>query len=350
MARPLRVWVPDGWYHVVNRGNHGGRIFRTDDDRRRFLGCLSELPERFAVAVHAFVLMDNHYHLLLRPRNPDLSRAIQWLQLSYAVRFNWAHQVPGHLFQGRFKAAILQHEHAVPEVARYLHLNPVRVAALGMGKRDRQRSRAGAVKDPGQDLVARRMATLAEYPWSSWQVYSGRDVAPSWLETAFLMGAHGGRSLRERVGAIRAYTEEPLRQGHLENPWDRLVGGWVLGDADYAKQILKQAKADVGQQTEARRLARPGRMEWEKLVGWAEKETGVTWPEALGRHGDWTRDAVVYVAVRHGGWRLSEVVGRIAGLKYPAAAQGVKRIEARRTRDAACDRFLRRLRDQISTV
>ncbi len=76
-----------------------------------------------------------------------------------------------------------------------------------------------------------------------------------------------------------------------------------------------------------------------QLVGWAEKETGVTWPEALGRHGDWTRDAVVYVSVRHGGWRLSEVVGRIAGLKYPAPAQGVKRIEARRTRDKACEWF-----------
>ena len=70
-------------------------------------------------------------------------------------------------------------------------------------------------------------------------------------------------------------------------------------------------------------------MEWEKLVGWAEKETGVTWPEALGRHEDWMRDAVAYAAVRHGGWRLSEVVGQIAGLKYPAAAQGVRRIEAR---------------------
>ena len=141
--------MPHGWYHVINRGNRGGRIFRTDDDRRRFLGWLSELPGRFAVAVHAFVLMDNHDHLFLRPRNPDLSRAIPWWPLSYAVRFSWAHQVPGHRFQGRFKAAILQHEQAMPEVVRYLHLNPVRAAALGLGKRDRQRSRAGVVKDPG---------------------------------------------------------------------------------------------------------------------------------------------------------------------------------------------------------
>ena len=255
-----------------------------------------------------------------------------------------------HLFQGRFKAAIIQHDQAVPEVARYLHLNPVRVAALGLGKRDRQRSRAGAVKDPGRDMVARRIATLAEHPWSSWRVYGGREDAPSWLDTEFLMRAHGGRSVRERLAAIRAYTEEPLRQGRMDNPWDRLEGGFVLGDADYARQLVKQAKADVGQQTEARRLGRPGRSPWETLVSWAEKESGVTWREALGRHGDWTRDAVVYVAVRHGGWRLSEVVGRMPGLKYPAAAQGVKRIEARRVRDAACERFIRRLRDKMLNV
>ena len=178
-------------------------------------------------------------------------------------------------------------------------------------------------------------------------MYSGREAAPSWLETGFLLRAHGGRSRQDRIGAIRAYTEEPLRQGHLKNPWDRVVGGFVLGDADYAKRLLKQAEADVGEQTEARRLAHPGQIGWDQLVGWAEKETGVEWQDALVRHGDWTRDAVVFVAVRHGGWRLSEVVGRIAGLKYPAAGQGVKRIEERRTRDPACDRFIRRLQDQI---
>jgi putative transposase len=115
MARPLRVWVPHGWCRVLNRGDRRERIFRTDDDRLRFLGCLSELPWRFAVAVHAFVLMDNHDHLLLRPRNSDLSRVSPWLPLSFALWFNWAHQVPGHLFQGRRKAAILQHVSTNPK-------------------------------------------------------------------------------------------------------------------------------------------------------------------------------------------------------------------------------------------
>ena len=80
MARRLRIQVPDGWYHVMSRGNGGEMFYRTDEDRRRFLGRVAELPERFGTENHAFVLMDNHYHLLARCRRSDLSETLRWLQ------------------------------------------------------------------------------------------------------------------------------------------------------------------------------------------------------------------------------------------------------------------------------
>ena len=92
MARPLRILMAGGWYHVLNRGHGRSDLFLTETDRQRFLGLVAELPERFGVEVHAFVLMDNHYHLLLRTPEPNLHHAIRWLQVSYAVRFNWAHR------------------------------------------------------------------------------------------------------------------------------------------------------------------------------------------------------------------------------------------------------------------
>ena len=92
----------------LNRGNRREDIFRSDTDRRRFLGRLAELPERFHTEVHAFVLMDNHSHLLLRTRDGNLSDAIRWLQVSYSSVFNWAHRIRGHLFQGPFRSLLVE--------------------------------------------------------------------------------------------------------------------------------------------------------------------------------------------------------------------------------------------------
>src|SRR5574341_657914 len=121
MARPLRILVPGGWYHVTSRANGREDLFRTDDDRRRFLGLVAELPERFGLEIHAFVLMDSHYHLLVRTPIPNLSHALKWLHVTYSMRFNWAHQTRGHVFQGRYKAILIEDLQGVVAVARYLH-------------------------------------------------------------------------------------------------------------------------------------------------------------------------------------------------------------------------------------
>lgn len=114
----------------MNCGHRRGALFLDEPDRRRLLGLLGELPERYGVELQAIVLMGNHYHLLLRSGEANLSQAIRWLQVSYSSRFNWAYGFGGAVFQGRFKAVLIQGEKDVPEVARYLHLNPVRVGGL----------------------------------------------------------------------------------------------------------------------------------------------------------------------------------------------------------------------------
>jgi putative transposase len=108
MARPLRIDIAGAWYHVMNRGHRGGALFLDDPDRRRFLGAVAELPERFSLEVHAFVLMPNHYHLLVRTGEANLSHAMRWLNVCYAVKFNWAHRCRGTVFQGRFKSVLIQ--------------------------------------------------------------------------------------------------------------------------------------------------------------------------------------------------------------------------------------------------
>jgi putative transposase len=130
MARPTRVDLAGACYHVLNRGAERRQIFRSRRCYEKFLEVLSNLPMRFGVRIHGYVLMGNHYHLQIQTREPNLSRAVHWMNVSYSVWFNRKYGRVGPLFQGRFKAVM----HEAPEalrISRYIHLNPVRVARLG---------------------------------------------------------------------------------------------------------------------------------------------------------------------------------------------------------------------------
>lgn len=350
MARPLRVNLPGSWNHVVGRGNGGESLFLDDPDRRRFLGLVSELPERFSVEIHAYVLMDNHYHLLLRCQEPNLSDAVRWLQVSYASHFNATHRRRGHVFQGRFKSVLLLEESALDAVGRYLHLNPVRIAGLGLSKRDQQKARVAGCPDPGNELVSRRVATLREYRWNSWRSYAGLEPGPEWLSRERLQGGCGGTSLAEQRRALREYTEAPVRQGHLDSPWERLVGGLILGDEADAQRIMKGLRSNPSEQTPARKVARTSRPSWASLVAATEDLLESTWEEMTLQHGDWGRNALMAVATRHLGWRLVEVVREIPGLGYGAAAQGIRRFWAQLPTDPEKSAFRKALLARMSKV
>jgi len=347
MARPLRIDVAGAWYHVMNRAHRGGLLFLDETDRRRFLGAPADLPERFALEMHAFVLMDSHYHLLVRTREANLSQAMRWLNGSYAIKFNWAHRCHGAVFQGRFKGILIQEECKAVEVARYVHLNPVRIGGLGLTKNDQRRARVLGCENPGEELVRRRLQTLHEHPWSSWRVYLGIEPNPGWLETGVIDRACGGRSQAERQAALKAYTEQPIRQGVLESPWERLVAGVVLGDSAHARKLLSGHKTNEEEQTSARRMRR--RVEWAELVEAVEKIRDEPWKQWADRYGDWGRDGAMYVAVRYGGMRLPDVVRRV-GLKYQAAAQAMRRFAQALADDPERQRFVVKLRRALSII
>ncbi|MCH8056115.1 MAG: transposase, partial [Deltaproteobacteria bacterium] len=145
MARPLRIEYPGATYHVTSRGNERKAIFRGDLDRRKFLELLSSSVEQFILQLHAYVFMDNHYHLLVETPEGGLSRAVRYLNGVYTQYFNRRHRRVGHLFQGRYKAILIDKDSYLAELSRYIHLNPWRV-------------RSG-VKDP------------LRYRWSSLRAY-----------------------------------------------------------------------------------------------------------------------------------------------------------------------------------
>jgi len=138
MARPLRIEYPGAYYHVTARGNERKAIFRDVLDRKKFLVILSSSIEQFVVRLHAYVLMDNHYHLLVETPAGELSRAIRYLNGVYTQYINRRYRRVGHLFQGRYKAILIDKDSYLIELSRYIHLNPWRVRG---GSRDPLRYR-----------------------------------------------------------------------------------------------------------------------------------------------------------------------------------------------------------------
>lgn len=171
MARPLRIEYAGAVYHVMARGNQGRAIFRDDRDRECFVETLGAAGGKTGWRIHAFVLLGNHYHLLVETPEANLVAGMKWLQGTFTQRFNGRHRLRGHLFQGRYRAVPVEAENAgyLEAVSSYIHLNPARVGLIEIG-RDRLRS----------------------YRWSSypWYVGGGRG-APVWLERRRVMGALG---------------------------------------------------------------------------------------------------------------------------------------------------------------
>ena len=130
MARQWRIEFPGALYHVLSRGNSGQDIFVSDDDRYLFLALLKELSERYNVEAYAYVLMSNHYHLLLKTMDANLSKAMQWFGTSFTRKFNLNNQHSGHLFQGRFKSIIVENDFYLLRLSCYIHRNPLRAGIV----------------------------------------------------------------------------------------------------------------------------------------------------------------------------------------------------------------------------
>jgi putative transposase len=125
MSRPLRIQFPGAWYHVMNRGANKQITFQDDNDRKDFLGLLKAIHYRYKIEVHAYCLMNNHYHLMLRINSANLSQAMRHLNGVYTQRYNCRHNIDGPLFRGRYKSILVDAENYLLRLSRYIHLNPV---------------------------------------------------------------------------------------------------------------------------------------------------------------------------------------------------------------------------------
>jgi REP element-mobilizing transposase RayT len=347
MARPLRIERPGAWYHVTARGNERRPIYLDDGDRRRFCEVLGETVERFRWALHAYVLMDNHFHLLLETPEANLSRAMQWLNVSYSVWFNRRHGRAGHLFQGRYQAIVVDPKGWGLELSRYVHLNPVRVGKWGRHKAARQGSPEGVVGAPKAEEVRERIARLRGYRWSSYRAYMGLDKGPAWLRCDEVLGWVGGRPGKRQREAYREHVESAVRQGLAQSPWEGVSEQVVLGGAQFVRKMVEGLRGDAREQTGLRRLQ--GRPKLAEVITVVEKLKGEKWEEFRDRYGDWGRDLVLYLGRKACGLKLKELGVAAGGIDYVSVSAAVRRFEMRLGKDAALARALSRARQALQT-
>lgn len=206
MSRPLRLEFAEALYHVTSRGNRREGIYEEDDDRMRFLDLLGDVCHRFRWKIYAYCLMDNHYHLFVETQEGNLSRGMRHLNGVYTQWFNRQHGTGGHVFQGRYKAILVQRESYFLELARYVVLNPVRAG----------------------------MAAKAEaWAWSSYRATVGEDPAPDWLDCDGLL-ANFGSNRKQAVSAYTRFVNEGVDQ---PSPWGALRNQIFLGDEKFVAQL-----------------------------------------------------------------------------------------------------------------
>ena len=344
MARPPRVLRAGAWYHITARGIERRTIFHDDRDCRHFCELLAEMVTRFRVVLHSYVLMGNHYHLLLETPAPNLSQALQWLNVSYTVWFNRRRQRVGHLLQGRFKAIVFDPLESALQLSRYVHLNPVRLKSLGQDKTARKAQRAGLSPKPDPALVQRRLERLRAYRWSSYPAYAGYRSTPRWLERQTILG-HLGNTQGDPLAAYRQYVEQGVREGLAQSPWDGLVEQVILGSQKFVESMRRQWRGSERESQGLKRLR--GLPCWQDAVQVVERLKGQTWNQFRDRHGDWGRDLALYLGRKRCGLKL-KALGALAGdIDYVSVSGAVRRLEKRAQKEKFYKKLLHNALTQI---
>lgn len=209
MTRPLRIEFPDAFYHVTSRGDEKKEIFKTTKDRQRFLEYLSSAVERYGAVIHCYCLMTNHYHIFVQTPRANLSRIMRHINGAYTIYFNLKRKHTGHLFQGRYKAIVVEADQYALELSRYMHLNPVR---------------AGIVPTP------------EHYRWSSYSSYIGNEQAPAWLNRKIVLGMLS-TDLSCSQKRYREFVEDLIGKEY-DSPLQQTVGSTILGCAEFVDSVM----------------------------------------------------------------------------------------------------------------
>lgn len=310
MARPLRITYPGAYYHVTSRGNEQKDVFRSKADREQFLVYLESAVTRYGAVIHAYCLMSNHYHLLLETPDGNLAEIMHHINGAYTTYFNIKRKRSGHLFQGRYKAPLVEADAYLAQLSRYIHLNPVRAG-----------------------IVARPEA----YAWSSYRNYIGLAESPPWLKTYFILNCF--RTDAENAGKrYRAFVEELLGQDY-ESPLKDAYGASILGSPEFREMITER---HLNTQQSARDVPALNR-----LVSRPSLESIVNAvTEVLGDQPKVARQASLYLCHRYSGEKL-RAIGNVFDVRESAVSEASRLFSVKLHKDEELAEHVAQVRERL---
>jgi len=318
MARPLRIEYGGAFYHVTAKGNERRRIYHGRSDYERFKVYLEEAQEKFAYILHCYVLMSNHYHLLIETPRANLSRVMHYINGSYTNYINIKRKRSGHLFQGRYKAILIDRDRYLLELSRYVHLNSVR---------------AGVVAKP------------EDYLYSSYRSYAfnRRDD----IVNCDLVLGMVSKDRKKAPKMYRDFVEKAIGE-KLENPLDNLYGGAILGDQRFIKQALSRLKDGIVQRREvSHRRVLQAPYGSDEIIEAISSHFKVSREDLL-RSGGVSRNTAIYVMKRLTGMTNGQIGELFGGISYSAVAKAHQRFSTELARNKLLRKHIETIKTSLS--
>lgn len=300
MARPLRINFEGAWYHVMNRGINRNNIFFNDKQRHAFLRFLNEATKIYGIEIHAYCLMNNHYHIIIHTPRGNISQAMKYLNSRYAQFVNLSMKRDGPLFKGRFKAIIISADDYLLTLSRYIHLNP---------------------------LEAKLVNDIQLYTWSSLPIYLGKRKPPDWLFTQEIINRFGKNNFKDEYKKF-VISEKDEK---LQNKFDVNTSRPALGSESFLNMIDNYVKTHslsaeiVGK----KRILIPPKID--EIVNFVANYFKIKSESLYHRSNaikNPARKIVIYICRELGGYSLREIADTMGKISYKGIANTISRIKS----------------------
>lgn len=312
MARQLRIEYPGAFYHVYSRGNQKQPIFYGDEDRFHFVKILRDAQKRLDAVWCLYCLMINHYHLGLVTPAGNLSRIMHFVNAAYTIHMNKKHERCGHLFQGRFKAILVQADRYARTLTTYIHGNPVKKGLI---------------------------ASPEDYKWSSCRYYFGIEKPPSWMTSKIILGCFDGS--REKLRQEHRRSLVDINDRSIEREFSKAARIGILGDLDFIERVRRAHLQD--------RLTNPDPEILELTRLRTRPSLNAIMDRVVHELGDKNKHVkklTIFVAHTFGDYRLKEI-GEFFGLGTSAVHAAFKRMSMELESNGSLDRIVRQIKNGV---